>query len=131
MPIVGDVKLTALGGQRPAPDEDPFYALIQSLASAAYLLPGNQFARLAQHDRAGVLDLSKRRIGVYLLIGEPPEAGSWFELRELAERLSALVVPAIAEWVPVIAGLELAWFGDQRPAKSRLRITKRFTHEAS
>ncbi len=93
MPIVGEVKLTALGGKRPAPDEDPFYALIQSLASAS-TLPEKQFARLGQHDKAGRFDLSERRLGIYLLIGDAPEAGSWFELRELAERLSAALTLA-------------------------------------
>lgn len=129
MPIVGEVKLTALGRKRPVPDEDPFYALIQSLASASYLLPEKQFARLAQHDKARRFDSNEPRLGIYLLIGDPPEAGSWFELRELAERLSAALVPRLGDRLPLIAGLELAWFGEHRPVKSRLRITKRFAHE--
>jgi hypothetical protein len=130
LPVIGEVKLTSRAGKRPKPDEDPFYALIQALASAAYLLPRNQFKRLDRHDNEDRLDLSRRRLGIYLLIGDPPEAGSWFELRELAETLSTQILPELGDHLAVIAGLELAWFGDERPRRTRLRITKRFACRA-
>jgi hypothetical protein len=129
-PIVGEVKLTV----KNRPDKDPFYALIQALASAAYLLPENQLARLKneRHDRDCRLELGDGRLGLYLLIGDEPEAADyWFELRECAERLSALILPDISKHIRTIAGLELSWF-KRRPARTRLRITKRFAcHAAS
>lgn len=56
VPIIGEVKLTTKSKQgKWTPDKDPFYALIQALASAAYVLPRNQFARLGLHDPTGLL----------------------------------------------------------------------------
>jgi hypothetical protein len=128
-PIVGEVKLTV--GNRP--DKDPFYALIQALASAAYLLPENQLVRLKneRHDPDGRLDLDDGRLALYVLVGDEPEAaGYWFELRECAARLSALVLPDISTYIRTIAGLDLTWF-KQRPTGTRLRIIKRFAFHAA
>jgi hypothetical protein len=125
-PIVGEVKLTRHG----SPDKDPFFALIQALASAAYILPTEQLARIRHHDGDRRIDADSRRIDIYILVGESPERSPvWFDLRDHAEQLASAITPQIHQQIATIAGLELAWFGD-RPASSRLRITKRFAHHA-
>lgn len=131
-PIIGEVKLTTKNKQgKWTPDKDPFYALIQALASAAYVLPRNQFARLGLHDPTGLLDREHPRVALYLVIGKAPEAaGFWFDLRDYAERLSQAIIAGVADHVDVIAGLDRDWF-DHRPSASRLQITKRFAHHAS
>jgi hypothetical protein len=122
-PIVGEVKLTSRNG----PDKDGFFALIQALASAAYLLPGSQFERLRAHDEDGRLDARDSRLDVYLLSGEPPESSDyWFDLRDCAEQLAAAIAPSLREHIGRIAGLELAWLEKDRPGTTRMRITKRF-----
>lgn len=129
LPILGEVKLTNHG----APDKDPFFALIQALASATYLLPPTQLSRLrrSMHDPEGRLTPKAKQLNLYLLIGEPPERSPiWFELRDYAERLAALIAPRISDRIHTIAGLELAWFKG-RPEATQLRITKRFSHMGS
>jgi hypothetical protein len=130
LPILGEVKLTNHG----SPDKDPFFALVQALASATYLLPPTQLSRLrrSMHDPEGRLNPNAKQLNLYLLIGEPPERSPiWFELRDYAERLAALIAPRISDRIHTIAGLELAWFPDRRPEATRLRITKRFSHTGS
>ncbi|MGH2965812.1 MAG: hypothetical protein ACRDMH_10590 [Solirubrobacterales bacterium] len=140
-PIVGELKVTAKRKPRPGdppgyeqrragPDKDPFYGLIQGLASAAYLLPRNQLSRLRRHDPGKRLELRRRRVDVYILVGEEPEASRpWFELRDRAQRLSEAILPGIAGHVRTIACLDLRWY-PWRPLRSRLRITKRFAFTA-
>lgn len=126
-PIIGEVKLTS---KRGSPDKDSFFALIQALTAAAYLLPPSQLARLERgaHDPKGRLDPKEKRLDIYLLTGEaPPYSPGWFELRDCAERLAAALAPQISERIHTIASLELSWF-ESRPAPTRLRITKRFSH---
>jgi hypothetical protein len=126
-PIIGEVKLTSKGG---SPDKDTFFALVQALAAAAYLLPANQMARLrrAMHDPEKRLKPGHKRLDLYLLTGEaPPHSPIWFELRDCAEQLAAALAPRLSHRLNTIASLELAWFKD-RPAPTRLRITKRFGH---
>jgi hypothetical protein len=126
-PIVGEVKLTS---RRGSPDKDSFFALIQALTAAAYLLPANQQARLRRkaHDPEGRLDTNGDRLDLYLLTGDaPPHSPAWFELRDCAERLAAALAPQISSQIHTIASLELSWFVS-RPAPTRLRITKRFSY---
>lgn len=128
-PIVGEVKLTSNG----SPDKDSFFALIQALAAAAYLLPPSQLARLRRgtHDPERRLDPDAKRLDLYLLTGEPPpHSPIWFELRDCAERLAAALAPQVGDRIHTIAGVELAWLKD-RPEPTRLRITKRFSHVAT
>jgi hypothetical protein len=125
-PIIGEVKLTSHG----SPDKDPFFALVQALASAAYLLPPAQLKRIGnlRHDPDARIDPESTQVDLYLLMGEAPELSPlWFELRDCAERLAAVLVPQISDRIHTIAGLELAWYED-RPERSRLRISKRFAH---
>lgn len=128
-PIIGEVKLTS---QRGSPDKDSFFALIQALAAAAYLLPSSQLTRLRRdmHDSAGKLDRDEKQLDLYLLTGDaPPHSPIWFELRDCAERLAAAIAPRLSDRIQTIAGVELAWFKD-RPAPTRLRIAKRFSHSS-
>jgi hypothetical protein len=132
-PVIAEVKVTSLNKQTGGwqLDKDPFYALIQALASAAYVLPAKQFSRLAHHDPRRLLDLGQQRVALYLMIGREPEmARQWFDLRECAERLSNAILPNLSPHVETIAGLDLEWF-DHRPASTRLRVTKRFSHSAN
>lgn len=125
-PIVGEVKLTSNG----SPDKDSFFALIQALTAAAYLLPPSQLARLRRnaHDPERRLNPDAKRLDLYLLTGElPPHSPIWFELRDCAERLAAALTPRISDRIHTIAGVELAWF-KLREKPTRLRITKRFSH---
>jgi hypothetical protein len=126
-PIVGEVKLT---NERGSPDKDSFFALIQALTAAAYLLPPSQMKRLRRplHDPEKKLSEKVNQLDVYLLTGDaPPHSPLWFELRDKAERLAALVAPQLRDRIHTIAGLELAWL-KPRSAPTRLRITKRFSH---
>jgi hypothetical protein len=122
-PIVGEVKVTGRG-----PDKDPFFALVQALTSAAYLLPATQMDRLRRdtHDFEGRIAEGQRKLDIYLLIaGEPPRSPIWFDLRDCAERVAAAIAPQIQDQIETIAALDLGWF-ETRPKSSRLRITKRF-----
>jgi hypothetical protein len=122
-PIVGEVKLTSEG----RPDKDGFFALIQALAAAAYLLPRSQFDRLRAHDEDDRLGSHDPQVDVYLLSGEPPESSDyWFDLRDCAEQLGPAIAPFLGEHIGRIAGLELAWLEKDRPGRTRMRITKRF-----
>lgn len=124
-PILGEVKLTSSG----APDKDPFYALIQALASAAYLLPANQIKRLAHdtHDEAGRLAANATQLDLYLMIGLAPERSArWFDLRDRAEKLAKWIAPRISSHVPKIAGLELDWDG-RAAAMDKLVVKKWFS----
>lgn len=126
-PIIGEVKLTS---KRGSPDKDSFFALIQALAAAAYLLPPNQLTRLRRgmHDPEGRLDPDDKLLDLYLLTGDaPPHSPNWFELRDCAEQLAAALAPQLNDRIHTIAGVELAWFED-RPTPTRLRISKRFSH---
>ena len=124
-PILAEVKLTSKG----SPDKDPFYALIQALASAAYLLPANQINRLAHdtHDKDDRLADNASQLDLYLIIGRAPERSAhWFDLRDRAEELATKIADGIKQYVPTIAGLELDWDGRAR-AKDKLIIKKWFS----
>jgi hypothetical protein len=134
-PIVGEVKLTS---KRGSPDKDTFFALVQALAAAAYLLPANQMTRLRRptHDPKKRLKPERKRLDLYLLTGEvPPYSPIWFDLRDCAEQLATALAPRLSHRINMIASVELAWFKDRpgfkdRPESTRLRITKRFSHRS-
>jgi hypothetical protein len=123
-PILAELKLTTRG----APDKDPFYALIQALASAAYLLPPNQIKRLDKGvPGKSPIDESSNQVDLYLMIGrEPKRSAHWFELRDSAEELARKIAPRIRKYVPTIAGLELYWDDDAK-AQDKLIIKKWFS----
>lgn len=128
-PIIGEVKLTSQTG---SPDKDSFFALIQALAAAAYLLPSSQSTRLRRdvHDPDERLDRVEQPLDLYLLTGDaPPHSPIWFELRDCAEHLAAALAPRLSDRIHTIAGVDLAWF-EGRPAPTRLRIAKRFSHSS-
>lgn len=104
-PIVCELKVTSVKG---SPDKDPFFALIQSLACASYLLPTNQLARLRHHDAECVLASELERVDVYVMtIDEPSRSRFWFKLRDRAEDLAEAVAPHLRHWVRRIAFIEL------------------------
>ena len=107
-PTLGEVKLTSSG----SPDKDPYYAMIQALASAAYLLPHNQASRLAldPHDPEDRIRDLRGGIELYLLIGRPPKHSRyWYRLRETTEQLALVLAPQIQASIPGIVGLQLDW----------------------
>jgi hypothetical protein len=109
LPILAEVKLTRASG---GTDKDPFYALIQALACAAYVAPSDQLSRLQHqlHGSEGRLDPAATRLEVFLLIGSPHDRSKlWNELRGYAQSLAEEVGPRVAENVSRIAGLELYW----------------------
>lgn len=130
LPIIAELKVTS--PERESPDKNPFFALIQALACASYLLPPPQMARLRRHDRGRRLKVDDGRVDVYVItVREPPASKPWFELRDAAERLSAATIEDLGLWIRTIAFIELAWldrpFGGKRPP----RATKRFASTAS
>jgi hypothetical protein len=125
LPIVAEVKLTRASG---GTDKDPFFALIQALAGAAYLLPRDQLSRLRHelHGSDGRLDPQATQLDVYLLIGRPHDRSApWNELRARAEELAEKIAPGLADLVARIAGLELYW-DDQAKDEDRLSIRRWF-----
>jgi hypothetical protein len=125
LPIVAELKVTSPGDGRP--DKDPFFALIQALACASYLIPPQQMKRLLEHDRGRRLKIDDGRVNVYVLtVDEPPASKPWFELRDAAERLSAASISGLSRWVRTIAFLELAWLEKPSGGKRLPRATKRF-----
>jgi hypothetical protein len=118
LPIVAEVKLTRLGG---GTDKDPFFALIQALAGAAYLIPRDQLSRLHHqlHDPDGRLDPEATQLDVYLLIGRPHDRSiPWNDLRARTEELAERIAPGIADLIPRIAGLELHWDEQAKPGEA-------------
>jgi hypothetical protein len=99
-PILAEVKIKR--------DKDPFFALIQVLAAAAYLAPSAQLDRTRQHDRFDRLDTSDGRVDAYLLIAPPPTSEPWFALRDRAAEIAEAAAPAIGTWVRTIAALDLS-----------------------
>jgi hypothetical protein len=136
LPIVCELKVTSPDGR---PDKDPFFALIQALACASYLLPPQQMKRLMKHDTERRLEIDSGRLDVYVLtVDEPPASKPWFRLRDAAERLSALTITDLSKWIRTIAFVELAWLelplGIDRPSgktKRPPRVTKRFAVSSS
>ncbi len=126
VPIVGEVKVTQ--EETGKPDENPYYALIQAMACASYLLPRWQLARLHRHDSRKRLITDSGKLDLYIVtVREPPASKAWFKLRDEAERLSAGVVPLISNWVRTIAFVDLAWLDKPgREEKRPPRVTKRF-----
>jgi hypothetical protein len=119
VPIVAEVKV--------AMDKDPFFALIQGLTLAAHLATGSQLARLRKAYPGSRLART-RQLDVYLLLAEAPASGTyWFDLREVADELSACLVerPELGRHVRRIAAVDLDW------VKGRLRVSKRFSHLAT
>lgn len=119
-PILGEVKLTSSN----SPDKDPYYALIQALASAAYLLPRNQISRLAldSHDPEGRITDLGGGVELYLLIGHPPERSRyWHDLQEVTGDLARVLAPRIEASVSRIAGLQLDW-NSRAASAERLEI---------
>jgi hypothetical protein len=125
LPIVAELKVTT--PERESPDKNPFFALIQALACASYLLPPPQMARLRRHDRGRRLKIDDGRLDVYVVtVREPPASKSWFELRDAAERLSAATIEDLGRWIRTIAFVELAWLDKPSGGKRPPRVTKRF-----
>jgi hypothetical protein len=130
LPIIAELKVTS--PERESPDKNPFFALIQALACASYLLPPAQMARLRQHDRGHRLEVDDGRLDVYVItIREPPASKPWFELRDAAERLSVAAIDDLGQWIRTIAFIELAWLDRPSGGKRPPRATKRFAVTAS
>jgi len=130
LPIVCELKVTS---QKGSPDKNPFFALIQALACASYLLPPPQMRRLTRHDKGRRLKIDDGRLDISVLtVREPPASKPWFELRNAAECLSAATIEGLGRWIRTIAFLELAWF-DKPPGLGRRppRVTKRFAVTSS
>jgi len=126
MPIVAELKVTT--PERESPDKNPFFALIQALACASYLLPTQQMARLRGHDQEDRLQVDDHRLDLYVVtIREPPASKPWFELRDAAERLSAATIDDLRPWIRTIAFIELAWLPKPSGGKRPPRATKRFS----
>jgi hypothetical protein len=121
-PIVCELKVTSLKGN---PDKDPFFALVQALACASYLLPPNQLARLRHHDPERALAAELERVDVYVMtISEPARSRFWFELRDRAEELASMLAPQLKRWVRRIAFVEFVrpdWVSDEVPLAVSLR----------
>lgn len=131
LPIVCELKVTSL--EQESPDKNPFFALIQALACASYLLPQPQMRRLTRHDKGRRLKTDDGRLDIYVLtVREPPASKPWFELRNAAECLSAATIEGLGGWIRTIAFLELAWF-DKASGLGRRppRVTKRFAVTSS
>jgi hypothetical protein len=119
-PIVAEVKIGR--------DKDPFFALVQALANAAYLLPRPQMARIRHHADGVAINEKARRLDIYLVFANEPDwSRFWFELRDRTERLSERLLPEISRHIRRIAAVELQLPGDDK----RLRITKRFSRDAA
>jgi hypothetical protein len=130
LPLVAELKVTT--PERESPDKNPFFALIQALACASYLLPPAQMARLRRHDRGRRLKVDNGRLDIYVVtVREPPASRSWFELRDAAERLSAATIDDLGQWITTIAFVELAWLDKPSGGKRPPRATKRFAVTAS
>lgn len=117
-PIVCEVKLTTDrdddGKLRLSADKDPFFALIQVLASTAHLATEPQIKRLSDNYD---VDVDDGRLDVYVMIrGQPAEkAKYWFKIlaktRELAEKL--LGEPEINQAIGQIEFLDVEAKRDQ------------------
>lgn len=126
LPIVCELKVTS--PRQESPDKNPFFALIQALACASYLLPSPQMRRLRRHDPEQRLTIDDGKLDIYVLtVREPPASKPWFELRDSAERLSFATIKDLGSWIRTIAFLELAWLDKPSRAEKRPpRATKRF-----
>ncbi|MEK6251314.1 MAG: hypothetical protein AABM43_05115 [Actinomycetota bacterium] len=112
-PIVAEVKV--------AMDMDPFFALIQGLTLAAHLATGPQRKRL--HRRYGLATAGK--LDVYIISAQPPGfATYWFELRDAADSLAAVLIGRrdVSQHIRRIAAL------DADLVDKRFRVTKRFAY---
>lgn len=117
-PIIGEVKIAA--------DKDPFFALVQGLACAAYLLPPNQLARIGHHDKGKRSDPTPGRVDIYVVLARTDareRSRPWTALRNHAERLSGKLISLLPSNLRTIAGLDLA------ETEGKLVVTKRFAYQ--
>lgn len=116
-PIVGELKV--------AGDKDPFFALIQALACATYLLPPSQLARVKHHDHGRAQITGS--VDVYIVLARAADrerSRYWSDLRDRAEKLSEKIAPRVSPRIRRIAGIELVASRDE----VGVAVTKTFVH---
>lgn len=101
-PIVGELKV--------AGDSSPYLALIQALASAAYLTPKLQRRRLKHHDQLDRLSDGVETCDVYLVVALELECSKLRQkILEVTSELSSRLAPQLASSVRKIAAIRLSY----------------------
>lgn len=118
-PIAGEVKIRT--------DKDPFFALVQVLASGAFLATTPQRARLVQHCPDRFSEEARGGLDLYIVLVEFPETGTTYLPRFLqaAQELSwrLLAMPEVSRVVRRIACL------DASLEMGNLKLSRRFAYE--